>query len=488
MKTSKLKPSIFIPTLYFAEGLPYTIVNLMSVVFYKNVGATNTFIGEATSFLYLPWTLKFIWSPFVDVYSTKRKWLLVSQAVLGVIALLLVGTIFLPDGLFATVVIFFAMALASATHDIAIDGYYLDVLDKSQQAFYVGVRNAAYKVAWLLGSGGLVFVAGKLAETTELGVKGGWAVSFGVCAVLLLACAAFHALVLPEPSFGISDDEPDRLLAREGVSTAGGSKSTTGGSDSSFAARPEEQRSRKVQPVLTPSTFIQVFLSWLSQPGIVAIIVYIFIFRAGDALMLKMAQPFLLDEVKKGGMAISTADVGIVYGTVGVLFLLAGGIIGGVLVSRFGLRKCLLPTALIQNGAIILYWVLAAARPEGPVVIGGFEITKAAGTIFNNPDVLRWFDGKLLATISVNSVEQFSYGLGTAAYTVFLLRTVKSEHKAAHYAIATAIMALGVMLPGYISGRLADSLGYEKFFLVSFLASIPGLVSIFFLPLNEAQK
>ncbi len=491
LKKSKLKPSIFIPTLYFAEGLPYTIVNLMSVVFYKNAGASNTFIGEATSFLYLPWTLKFIWSPFVDVYSTKRKWLLVSQAVLGLIAVLLVGSIFLTDGLFVTVVIFFAMALASATHDIAIDGYYLDVLDKGQQAFYVGVRNAAYKVAWLLGSGGLVFVAGKLAETTSLGVKGGWAVSFGVCAILLLLCAAFHALILPEPASSSGEDSTPakvRNAIDENPSGANDSASDNAAPDNSTSENSASEKGRRLHPTLTPSTFKQVFTAWLSQPRIAAIIIYILIFRAGDALMLKMAQPFLLDEVQKGGLAISTADVGIIYGTVGVLFLLAGGIIGGVLVSRYGLRKCLLPTALIQNGAIILYWMLAAAKPQGPVLIGGLEITKLAETTFNNPEILRWFDARLFSTISVNSIEQFSYGLGTAAYTVFLLSTVKSEYKAAHYAIATAIMALGVMLPGFISGHLADSLGYEKFFLVSFFASIPGLASIFFLPLEEKKE
>lgn len=446
----RAKPSIFIPTLYFAEGLPFTIVNLMSVVYYKNIGETNTFIGQATSFLYLPWALKFLWSPFVDVYSTKRKWVLVSQAVLGCIALSLVGSVFLPNGVFISVVIFFTMAIASATHDIAIDGYYLDVLNAEQQAFYVGVRNAAYKVAWLLGSGGLVFLAGTLAET-QLGVRGGWCVSFAACAGLLLLCAAFHAFVLPEPEVKTIDGEVQTKT-----------------------------------PGLTPSEFARVLKSWLEQPRIAVIILYILIFRAGDALMLKMAQPFLLDKMDKGGLEIGTADVGIIYGTVGVLFLLAGGIIGGILVSRLGLKKCLMPTALIQNGAITLYWWLAAARPVGPVSILGFNLTDAVTSqITNSVAVLKWFDAKLFYTIMVNSAEQFSYGLGTAAYTVFLLRTVKSDYKAAHYAIATAIMALGVMIPGYISGFIADAQGYEKFFLISFLVSIPGIISILWLPLDN---
>jgi PAT family beta-lactamase induction signal transducer AmpG len=422
---------------------------MMSTVYYKNIGSTNEFIGW-TSLLYLPWTLKFLWSPFVDIYGTKRKWVLVAQAVLACFALLLVGSVFLPDGIFVSVVIFFAMAIASATHDVAIDGYYLDVLNKEQQAFYVGVRNAAYKVAWLSGSGGLVFLAGKLAETTTLGVKGGWAVSFAVCAALLLICAAFHAFALPEPDVEASTKE--------------GSKH------------------------LTPKEFLNVLTTWLNQPRIAIVVFYILIFRLGDALMMKMAQPFLLDPAEKGGLAITTADVGIIYGTVGMLFLLAGGIIGGALVSKYGLKKCLLPTALIQNGAISLYWWLAAAKPAGPVVILGFPLTEAIAGFNANPELLRWFDARLFTTIAINSVEQFSYGLGTAAYTVFLLSTVKSEYKAAHYAIATALMAFGVMIPGIQSGKMADSLGYEQFFLISFLASLPGIIAIFWLPMEKTAE
>lgn len=421
----------------------------MSSVFFQNIGASNTFIGQATSFLSAPWTAKFLWSPLVDVYGTKRKWILVAQAVLGVIALALAGSVLIPEGMIAIVAIFFIMAIASATHDVAIDGYYQDVLNKEQQAFFVGVRNAFYKVAMLVGSGGLVFLAGKLAETTSLGVRGGWCVSFAVCALMLVGCSAIHAFVLPEPE------------------------------------RTQSQKDA-VATKMTLKEFGKVFLDWLRQPRIAVVFLYILIFRAGDAFMLRMAQPFLLSKTEKGGLEISTPDVGIIYGTVGMLFLLAGGIIGGALVSRFGLKRCLLPTALIQNSAIPLYWWLASARPSGPVNILGFSLTDAVKQITSSPEVLRWFDCRLFDTILVNSAEQFSYGLGTAAYTVFLLSTVKSEYKAAHYAIATGIMALGLMVPGYYSGMIVDAIGYEKFFLFSFLASLPGIVLILFLPLDKS--
>jgi len=410
---SDRKPSVFIPTLYFVEGLPYTIVNLMSVVYFKSLGAGNDFIG-LTSLLYLPWTIKLFWAPLVDVIATRRRWILVSQMVLAALCAAAAAGALMPQALALSVAVFAVMAVASATQDIAIDGYYLDVLDKGQQALYVGVRNAAYKVAWLFGSGALVYLAGKLGESC--GVAGGWCAAFVACAVIMAAFCVFHSVSLPD----LPRTEPP----------AG-----TGGIDLKL--------------------FVEVFRSYLDQQRIAVVLVYILIFRLGDALMLKMAQPFLLDPVEKGGLGMSIADVGLVYGTVGTIFLLAGGILGGWLICRDGLRRWLLPTAVIQNSAILLYWLLAVCKPG-----------------------IAW-------VAVVNSVEQFSYGLGVAAYTVFLLSTVKAEFKAAHYAIATAVMALGVMAPGAVSGYLQGALGYQMFFLVSFLVAVPGFVTVFFLPIRE---
>jgi MFS transporter, PAT family, beta-lactamase induction signal transducer AmpG len=338
------------------------------------------------------------------------------------------------------------MAMVSATQDIAIDGYYLDALNKEQQSFYVGVRSAFYKVAWLIGSGGLVVLAGTLALNPTFGIRGGWAVAFGVCAAAMVLFALFHAFVLPQPPKVAT---AERLTARE---------------------------------------FFSVFKTWLDQPSIVAIVLYIFIFRAGDAMMLQIAKLFLLDTPEKQGMNIPTADVGIIYGTIGIIFLLIGGIFGSWLVSRFGLVRTLMPTALVQNSAILLYWWLARNRPSGPVIIGGFDITQAVSGLTTNPDLLKWFDGSRFYAIAFNSVEQFAYGLGVAAYTVFLMTTVKSEYRAAHYAIASAIMAFGVMAPGALSGWLSEKVGYEQTFFISFLAAIPGMITIFFLPLKGEKE
>ena len=270
-------------------------------------------------------------------------------------------------------------------------------------------------MALLLGAGGLVYLAGKVGESTS--VHAGWSAAFGACAVVFIILTIFHSYYLPDPPVTRAQELPNR---KEG------------------------------------GLFFRVFATYFRQPAIAAIVSYILIFRLGDALMLKMAQPFLLDSQAKGGLALSVANVGLIYGTVGMIFLLIGGILGGYLIAKEGLKKWLLPTAVIQNSAILLYWVLSTFKPG------------------------------LAAVYAVNSIEQFSYGLGVAAYTVFLLGTVKPEFKAAHYAIATAMMALGIMLPGAASGYLSDWLGYSNFFLLAFVAAIPGMITIFFLPLaNE---
>ncbi len=425
----RVPPAVFIPTLYFMEGLPYTIVNMMAVVFYKNLGATNEFIGQVTSILSFAWTLKFIWAPMVDLYGTRRGWIVVAQLVLSLMCALLAGSAFLPENVSLSVGALALIAFASATQDVAIDGYYMDVLNKQQQAVYVGVRNAIYKIAVLVGQGPLVMLAGYVAVSNGApNYKMGWATAFSVCGVLFLLFGILHLFILPK-------------LANQVQS----SSSPKGGQE-------------RIELMDGLKRFGRVLKTFIDQDRITVICLYIFIFRFGDALMLKMAMPFLLDAKAVGGLGVSTQDVGLIYGTVGPIFLLIGGLLGGYLVSKFGLKKCLLPTALIQSGAIPLYWALAYFKPHE----------------------YAWI-------YAANSFEQFSYGLGTAAYTVFLLSVVKPEYKASHYAIATAIMALGLIIPGYISGYMTTWLGYPNFFLVSFLASIPGIITIFFLPIKDDE-
>lgn len=432
---------VYVSTLYFAEGFPYTIVNQMSVIFLKALGATNQLIG-LTSFLYLPWTLKGLWGPVVDLYSTKRRWILAMEIVCTILFMILTVFALTPSVIAASIAILAVIAFASATHDIAIDGFYLDALDKDQQAFYVGFRTTTYKIAWLVGSGGLVFLAGYLADqhlagTDQLGAKiyqditlsifgsslsvkainYGWVVAFAVSGAIFVLLYLFHVWYLPYPKPAVVRD----------------------------SRNPEKH------------LFAQAFKTYFTQYRIGWIVTYVLIFRLGDAFMLKMAPPFLMDTPEKGGLAITTAEMGTLYGTVGVIFLLLGGIIGGILVARQGLKKWMWPTALLQNSAIVLYWLLAINKPNIPWVY------------------------------AVNSFEQFSYGLGVSAYTVFLMRTVRPEFKASHYAITTAFMAAGMMVPGIFSGYLQTWMGYQDYFLMCFLVAIPGLFTIIFLPLDEKK-
>lgn len=465
------------------SGLPFTIVKSMSIVFFKTLNMDNELIAVFTNALYIPWTFKLFWAPLIDLYKTRRFWIIATQAVLILAAASLAVAVFVPHNIPLLIGIFAIMAMASATQDIAIDGYYLDVLDNHQQAFYVGVRNAAYKVAWLLGSGGLVELAGEIAERTHgpNPVLAGWGTAFAVCSILFAVFCFFHARVLP---FGRLDDTfaavesptGDRRVASElavnaelaqspdkatlGIDAASAALSaspatTTRSSSSSSESATADAPSRPTSITAVFKAFPVIFKDFLDQPKIHIIILYVLIFRLGDALLMTMAQPFLIDPVTKGGLGLSIADVGKIYGLVGTFFLLLGGMLGGALISRNGLKRYIMAFAIIQNISLLLYWFLAIHKSD------------------------------LILVACVNAFEQFSYGLGTSSYTVFLLSTVKPKYKASQYAIVTAFMALGVMLPGMISGYLTTKLGYANFFLLSFFVSLPGIITIPYLPMKE---
>jgi len=417
--SSGVKPAVYISTLYFIEGLPYAMVNMMSVVMFKNLLAPNELIALVTSNLAWPWMLKPLWAPFIDLVGTRRSWVLVAHLVLAGLSVLLAFASLSANAIPICAVLFAITAFVSATQDIAMDGFYMDALDQKDQAFYVGFRNAAYKIAWLTGQGALVVLVGLIADKYGQGFHVGWCASFAVCAVLFLAAAAFHSFALPKP----------RKLHSEA-----------------------EKENSPTHQVTTQ--FRQVFETFFTQYGIVAIVMYILLFRLGDALMLKMTVPFILDKPAAGGLGIDTMTEGVLYGTVGMVALLVGGILGSALISRLGLKRCLMPAAILQSAAIPLYWALSVYRPNVPMVA------------------------------CVNAFEQFAYGIGATAYTIYLLSTVKPEYRASHYAIATGMMALGLQVPGMVSGYLTK-LGYPTFFLISFAASIPGILIIPFLPFKD---
>jgi len=407
-------PWWFIPTLYFAQGIPYVLVNTVSVIMYKKMGVSNQVIG-LTSILYLPWVIKMLWGPFVDSYSSKRNWILYTQLTLFAF-LLFVGLAMHSDAfLILTLVFFILTAFTSATHDIAADGFYMLALDPKQQAFFVGIRSTFFRLAMIFGSGVLVMLAGELEGSMPVAVT--WTTAFAVSAVLFLLIFIYHRFALPHPA----TDQPDR--------------------------RPEERLS-----------FVEIFASYFKQPKIFAILLFILIYRLGEAILIKMAAPFLLDDLAKGGLALPTTSVGFIYGTIGVLGLTFGGILGGWVIAKLGLRKCVWPMAIILNIPHAVYIYMAYAKP--PVYLVGALV----------------------------GIEQFTYGFGFTALMVFMMYISKGPYKTSHFAISTGFMALGMMLPGFISGYLQAFLGYLNFFILVICLTIPSMTVIFFIPLDEPEE
>ena len=399
----------WVPVLYFTQGLPYVLVVTVSVIMYKKLGVGNEDIGLYTSLLYLPWVLKPLWSPFVDLKSTKRKWFLAMQLLIAV-ALLGVGLCLPTNMFFITSLAFFWMAaFASATNDIASDGYYMLGLTEKKQSFFVGMRSTFYRLAMVTGEGLIVVMAGFLENKYGDNTKA-WSLTMTAAAFLMLLLTVSNFFITPkyESSAAIASDKP--------------------------------------------KGFLEVFTSFFSKPGIGIALAFILTFRLGESQLVKMAAPFLLDSAEKGGLGYSTEQLGTIFGTAGVIFLSLGGILGGILISRDGLKKWMLPMVLSLNIPNILYAVLA--------MTGTTNIYAVTATVI---------------------FEKFGYGFGFAAFLMYLIYIAEGKSKTSHYAIATGFMALGMMLPGMISGYMQQWLGYGGFFVWVVIAALPALFLLKFI-------
>lgn len=393
----------WVPVLYFTQGLPYVLVVTVSVIMYKNLGVSNEDIGLYTSLLYLPWVLKPIWSPLVDLKSTKRNWFLAMQLVIA-IALFGVG-LTIPTNMFFTTTLacFWMAAFASATNDIASDGYYMLGLTEKKQSFFVGMRSTFYRLAMVTGEGLIVFGAGFLEEKYGDNTKA-WSITMTATAFLMLALTISNYFVAPKYE---SSDKTN---------------------------------------LEKPSSFTEVFSSFFKKPQIGIALAFILTYRLGESQLVKMASPFLLDTPEKGGLAYTTKELGLLFGTIGVIALTVGGILGGILISRDGLKKWMLPMVLSLNVPNIFYAILA--------------LTKTTN---------------IIAVTATVVLEKFGYGFGFAAFLMYLIYIASGKSKTSHYAIATGFMALGMMLPGMISGYIQNWLGYGGFFVWVVIAALPAL-------------
>ena len=393
----------WIPTLYVAEGLPYVAVNTLSVIMYKNLGMSNTDIAFYTGWLYLPWVIKPFWSPFVDIIRTKRWWTVTTQFIIGAAFAAIALTLPLDSYVVLSLAVFWLIGFASATHDIAADGYYMLALDSSDQSLYVGIRSAFYRLATIIGQGGVVMAAGWM-ETAFGNVPRAWAVTFLILSALFLLIAFYHSRILPRPA----EDRPS-------------------------GAMPGPASGHSTARILRE--FVGTFGSFFRKKHVWIAVTFILLYRFPEAQLVKMINPFLLDPATEGGLGLSTAQVGLVYGTIGIIGLTLGGILGGVLVSRYGLKRCLWPMALALTLPCGVFCWMSMAQPDP---------ASALNLILINACVF---------------IEQFGYGVGFTSFMLYMMYFAEGPSKTSHYAICTAFMALGMMIPGMFAGVLQEWMG-----------------------------
>ena len=607
-------PWSWIPTLYFAEGIPYVVVMTVAVIMYKRLGISNTDIALYTGMLYLPWVIKPFWSPFVDLIRTKRWWIITMQLILGAG---LAGVAFLIPAPFffqATLAVLWLIAFSSATHDIAADGFYMLALDSSQQSFFVGIRSTFYRLAMISGQGALIILAGFLETSTglqplELNVQStnktvqttDWksaatatvsntpeAVFTAFPAVLEINTANINPDSLQAlKSFAVSENQKNGFVKQEirieeketwwqhniskqwtnyvaepfgnfikrsfgkqtedvqssqgmvgnagiiavrlnqkpeegkervlitrltsgdkSIALAGGErlvfnsqnwdkpaylvvqldrkliteakasfKGTSGKLPLAWSItfyilagffllifiyhrfvlpKPASDSPKEHSPKDILKEFGQTFVSFFSKKDIGIAITFMLVYRLGEAMLVKLSSPFLLDGREVGGLGLTTGQVGLVYGTVGILSLTLGGIVGGIAASRKGLKYWIWPMALCITLPHLAYLYLSWYVPQSMVLIN----------------------------IAV-AVEQFGYGFGFTAYSLYMIYLSDGEHKTAHFAMCTGFMALGMMIPGMLAGWLEDMIGYQNFFIFVMICAIPTLAIIPFLKIDS---
>jgi len=417
---SKSNPWAWVPTLYFAEGLPYILVMSVATVIYKNLGLSNTEIALYTGWLYLPWVIKPFWSPFIDHLKTKRFWIVITQIIMGAL-IASVGLTLQTTGFVKWSLIFlWLIAFSSATHDIAADGFYMLGLDTHQQSFFVGIRNTFWRIASISGQGGLVYLSGiMMGKNPDIQVvKTVWLLILAGTGLIYFSIGIYHKFFLPKPASDFAE-------------------TVTTGKEAFLK-------------------YFQTFLSFFKRKDIIIFLLFVLFYRLGEAQLTKLAQPFLLDAKELGGIGLTNEQIGWAYGTLGVIGLVLGGILGGMAVAKKGLKFWIWPMALAMNLPDVLYVYMAHFQPDNFLLIQLFV-----------------------------AIEQFGYGFGFTAFTLYLIYFVQGENRTSHYAFATGIMALGMMVPGMLSGWIQEMLNYERFFVWVIICTIPGFILIPFLKIDK---
>ena len=429
MKSLKsINPWFWVPTLYFLQGIPYFLVNNISMVMFNQMGVPNGEMSFFTTLLYFPWALKFLWAPFVDLIRTKRWWFLTMQFLMLGLAVLTIFSIPQPDPatiaamgtevkLFMGVLIaFIIMAFASATHDIAADGFYMLALTSGVQAEMIGWRSVFYRLSNVFCNSALIAIPGIIYDWTikqgEQNMPLAWKVTMVITAVIFALMAVWHMFFTPRPD----------------------------------ADKPNAETS--VKDII--SGFGKAFATYFTKPGLWIAILFMLLYRLPEGFLMKMIYPFLLGARETGGLGLTMQELGVVYGAIGVIFLLLGGILGGFYISRVGLKKAFWWMALAMTLPCLSFVYLSVYLPENMVYIG----------------------------IAL-AIEQFGYGFGFTAYMMYMMFFSEGEFKTSHYAICTSFMALSMILPGLVAGYIQEAIGYQNFFWMVIACSVGTILATF---------
>ena len=417
-----------------AEGAPYFAVNTLAMLFLSDMGLSNTDVALYTSWMYLPWVIKPFWSPVLDLFGSKKMWVVVMQFI---VAIALGGVAFSAPFDFwlnASLAFFWLCAFASATHDIAADGLYILALDTNQQSFFVGIRNTFYRISTVLCQWGCLVLAGQLFEKNTVdGMEmipahaSAWSTVFYIMAIAFLVLSVYHFAFLPNDR-----KRPESISA---VETYG--RTSQNGTDA--------QNTLGLEGIVASlkNNFKSFFAKFTGRELILALL-FIFTYRLGEAQLGKIAQLFLKDTYENGGLGLTLTDVGNIYGLVGVIALMVGGVLGGIAVSKSGLKRMMFPMLLFMNIPNVVYIFLSSTQ------------TTFLPTIY-----------------AMVAIEQFGYGFGFTAFTLYLVYISQGKYSTTHYAICTGLMALGMMIPGMIAGYMQETLGYTNFFIWVCICTIP---------------
>lgn len=415
----KVSPIAWVPTLYFAMGMPFVVLNMVASLMYKGMGISDAQIAFWTSLITMPWTLKFLWSPIMELYKTKKFFVVLTQLTTGICFGLVALSLSLPSFFAISIALLAVIALSGATHDIAADGTYMGVLSKDEQARWIGWQGAFYNIAKIFATGLLVYLAGLFIP--KVGVTMAWTIVMAILGIIMTVIGIYHYVILPVDK---TEDTKGKTLAE------------------------------------TMHDLMSVIADFFTKKHIWYYIAFIILYRFAEGFVMKIVPLFLKAPRAEQGLGLDEKAIGLLYGTFGAAAFVIGSILAGYYIAHRGLQKSLFTLALVFNLPFVAYTLLAIYQPDNLVLIGSAIV-----------------------------IEYFGYGFGFVGLTLFMMQQIApGKHQMSHYAFASGIMNLGVMMPGMMSGQLAQTLGYRGFFIMVLFCVIPALLITWFVPFTYPDK